>query len=1360
MTPRRALPALAFALALIALAAPALAVDLILNNQTVTLGGTQTFGVVSLTNGSKIIVPAYTGAAGTGNLVLKASSITIDASSSIVAKGTGYQGGLCRDGAGSPTTPLSGGRGGCGVRDSGGGGAHRGGGGRGTKDCPGTGCVFPQYYEEDCIGQVNAANTACVSSTDCRNNDALPTVAGQPFQHSPYTIEFGAAGGDKGCRDNDGFPPAQNVAAGNGGGRIVLFAATAGQTGQLTINGVVNANGNRGCAFGNDSAGGGGGGSLLLIGDSVTVGATARISAAGGRGGDAQPKCLTCAMDADCGGTGQTCVGGRCSPCNCTPCTTSAQCNAALGQTCKALGGAFGNVCANASNQCTPVPGSYEEAECLNTQNSGLCDDCGGGGGGGIVNVLSRVASISPLSTFDVSGAYGGVCPICTGEAGGGAGELQIDGAYVGEICDGYDNDFNGLVDDGLPPLNCNGTMLPSCVNGVPQQCPANLPTCKGPVTDTRPRFVVVLDTSGSMLLDPAGFPTFGDGSVGHPGVDTSSDADPTDGNNSKLFIAKGALNNVLAAFTDADFALARYHQDVSVNRSCQAASWFECQQSCCSYDDPRNNVTPAFPVAPGCNLSLLYPGAGYPATFNTNINVGWPSQGDCINYAGSCGSPRRGADILVGFGKPLQQQLMWLDGKETNFNTSTLPGDHCNFAGGGDCEIRGTGPTPLAASLDAASDYLKPIIQCDGGVPCRKYSVILLTDGAESCMGDPVAAATALKTTVPGLTVSTYVIGFSVLPSEQAQLNAIAAAGGTGTAFFASDQSGLSNALAAIVASSTNFEKCNGLDDNCNGLIDEDFPDKGQPCDNGLLGVCKGTGVRVCNLAQNGTTCQITNPGQAPGLEVCNGLDDNCNGLIDEGGVCQVCTPSVEVCNGVDDDCNGVVDNNPIDVNQACGLSLGECSPGITVCTAGVLGCAGAIGPQPETCNGLDDDCDGVVDGMTTPCYSGPVGTVGVGVCHAGSKACTAVIGSGISQFGPCIGELDPTPEICDGQDNDCNGLVDDHVSDGLGHKTGDACCRFGTKCGTGACTAGVYACAGSAVVCDGGNGPSAEICDGLDNDCNGAIDDVPGKGAPCVLGGGCPGTLECQTGMGLVCVAAAAGIELCNGVDDDCDGSIDEEPEVSLNDPAIGLPCDVPQAPGDQPPCKAGVTVCKGGQVVCQGSVKPSAEICDGLDNDCDGTIDLPNPCPAGLICYQGGCLNPCQPGEFPCPGGTHCTSGVCVPDSLDGGMSSSSGGTSTSSSSGAGGGATSSSSGAGGGATSSSSGATSSSSGSGLGGAGGDTSKDYYGLPTGGGGCSCALPERRELDPRLAALAVLGVAAAARRRRGRAAAKGGAR
>jgi hypothetical protein len=636
--------------------------------------------------------------------------------------------------------------------------------------------------------------------------------------------------------------------------------------------------------------------------------------------------------------------------------------------------------------------------------------------------------------------------------------------------------------------------------------------------------------------------------------------------------------------------------------------------------------------------------------------------------------------------------------------------------------------------------------------VPCRKYSVILLTDGAESCQGNPIASATALRNVVPATDVKTYVIGFSTLPTETAQLNAVATAGGT-TAFFASDSSGISNAFASIIAASTNYEKCNGLDDDCDGLIDEDFPDKGATCDNGLKGVCKGTGVRICNATQDGTTCQITVPGLAPKAEVCNGLDDNCNGLVDEGGVCQLCVPTVEVCNNIDDNCDGIIDNNPVDANQPCGVATGECAPGVTACgPGGVLTCTGAIGPQGETCNGLDDDCNGVVDGMTAACYAGPVGTSGVGVCHPGSQPCTAVVGSGVPAYGPCVGQIVPSTELCDGLDNDCNGKVDDKVPDGFGHMTGDACCPSAGKCAVGVCTFGAYACAGSQVVCDGAILPSPELCDGLDNDCNGTVDDVPGKGIACVLPGGCPGMLDCQVGVGLVCVSAATGVEICDGIDNDCDGSIDEEPDVSVNDPKLGVVCDVPAAPNDKAPCAPGKTVCKSGKPVCGGAVTPAPEVCDGVDNDCDGNVDQPNPCAGELVCTNGMCLGKCQGGEFPCPGGEACMNGVCVPAMTDGGMPAGSSGASGSSGAGGSASGTTTTSGSGGAGGVPSTSATSTTTGgvtaSGAGGAGGDP--NVFGLATGGGGCACDVAGDRGIPGRLALITAVGLALGARRRR----------
>src|SRR5207249_6273214 len=159
----------------------------------------------------------------------------------------------------------------------------------------------------------------------------------------------------------------------------------------------------------------------------------------------------------------------------------------------------------------------------------------------------------------------------------------------------------------------------------------------------------------------------------------------------------------------------------------------------------------------------------------------------------------------------------------------------------------------------------------------------------------------------------------------------------------------------------------------------------------------------------------------------------------------------------------------------------------------------------------------------------------------------CSSVDGDG-DGFSSCAGDCnDSNPNIhpgaaeaCNGLDDNCNGAVDE------GNPGGGAACNTGQP---GVCAAGTTACTGGAIVCSRNTQPSAEVCDGLDNDCDGAVDEEnPGGGAACSTG---------QPGV-----------------------------------------------------CAAGTTACTGGAIVCNHNTHPSAEVCDGLDNDCDGAVDEVRP------------------------------------------------------------------------------------------------------------------------------------------------------
>lgn len=134
-------------------------------------------------------------------------------------------------------------------------------------------------------------------------------------------------------------------------------------------------------------------------------------------------------------------------------------------------------------------------------------------------------------------------------------------------------------------------------------------------------------------------------------------------------------------------------------------------------------------------------------------------------------------------------------------------------------------------------------------------------------------------------------------------------------------------------------------------------------------------------------------------------------------------CIERPEICNGADDDCDERIDEGAEAVCYTFSpetRDVGECRSGASACLAGgVVGeCQGQIGPQPEQCNDLDDDCDGIIDNFRVDCFSGEDAQLGVGECRQGRSTCAA------GQFGPCQGEVPPRVEQCDGaRDEDCDG-------------------------------------------------------------------------------------------------------------------------------------------------------------------------------------------------------------------------------------------------------------------------------------------------------------------------------------------------
>ena len=394
--------------------------------------------------------------------------------------------------------------------------------------------------------------------------------------------------------------------------------------------------------------------------------------------------------------------------------------------------------------------------------------------------------------------------------------------------------------------------------------------------------------------------------------------------------------------------------------------------------------------------------------------------------------------------------------------------------------------------------------------------------------------------------------------------------------------------------------EVCDGFDNDCEGTTDIDATDSltwYEDSDSDSFGnsaVSALACTEPSGYVADNTDCNDTNTGINPGeAEACNGADDNCSGVADEGlafatyyadsdsdgygdsavssstcdgapsgttadntdcndGDSGINPGELEVCNLVDDDCSGSVDDSAVDAldwyRDADNDGYGNASISIVYCsepsgyTADATDCddsSNDIYPgNIEWCDGEDNDCTGSSD-------DGDYDADGYDVC--------ADCDDGNASLNP--GE----PEVCDGDDNDCDGVVDD----GLGttyYADTDGDGYGNSASSTSACSGAPAGYVANATDCndsDAGINPGAtEVCNSTDDNCDGATDegvttvyylddDVDGYGDASVTDEACSAPAgyvtddtDCDDDRDYVSPAEAQ--ECYSGLDEDCDGGV----------------------------------------------------------------------------------------------------------------------------------------------------------------------------------------------------------------------------
>jgi len=497
--------------------------------------------------------------------------------------------------------------------------------------------------------------------------------------------------------------------------------------------------------------------------------------------------------------------------------------------------------------------------------------------------------------------------------------------------------------------------------------------------------------------------------------------------------------------------------------------------------------------------------------------------------------------------------------------------------------------------------------------------------------------------------------------------------------------------------------EVCNETDDNCDGTVDEgvettyyaDADGDGYGDLSSTDDACSAPSGYVANSSDCDDAEAAANPGET---EVCDLIDNNCDGTVDEGvettyyadtdgdgegdssstddacsqpsgyvsnaddcddGDSAINTSATEVCDSVDNDCDGDIDDDDGSVDTSTGSTfyIDQDGDGEGDSSSGAMSCSQPSGyvtdssdcddgdsavntSATETCDEIDNNCDGNVDeGVETTFYEDGDGD-SFGDASSTDSACSAPSGY-VSDSTDCddndAGTYPGATEYCDTQDNDCDGTVDEGVTttyyaDTDGDGEGDSSSSTDECSQPTGYVVNFLDCddSDSAI-----NTSATEVCDSVDNNCDGSTDegvtttfyedaDGDGEGDPAsstedcsVPSGYASNADDCDDGDSAINTSAT---EECDSVDNDCDGLIDDD-DGDLDTSTATEWYDDVDGDGYGDDSAATLIQCEqptgyeatGGD--CDDSdefVNPEMyeityDMCvDGIDNDCDGTFD----------------------------------------------------------------------------------------------------------------------------------------------------------